>query len=49
MNGPFLIERGIVTNPLVYFRLRRLTIIMSVRLFLRVRYPFAGVPHGLTG
>src|SRR5690606_28451171 len=46
-NGPFLIERDIWFAP--YLRLRRETIILSVRLLLRVLYPFAGVPHGLTG
>src|SRR5690625_72891 len=46
-NGPFLIERDIVFA--LYLRLRRDTIMLSVRLLRRVRYPLAGVPHGLTG
>src|SRR5690625_263373 len=46
-NGPFLIERAMIHA--LYLRLRRETIIESVRLLRRVRYPFAGVPHGLTG
>jgi hypothetical protein len=43
----FLIERGTLCYP--YFWLRRLTIILSVRLFLRVLYPLVGTPHGETG
>ncbi len=33
----------------IYLRLRRRTIMLSVRLFDRVLAPFVGVPHGLTG
>src|SRR5690625_6940461 len=46
-NGPFLIERAI--ELALYLRLRRETIIELVRLLRRVRYPLAGVPHGLSG
>src|SRR5210317_977846 len=47
-NGPFLTLRGILLS-LPYLRLRRRTIMPSVRLFERVLAPFVGVPHGLTG
>src|SRR5210317_401316 len=46
-NGPFLTLRGIF--QILYLRLRRRTIILSVRLFLRVFAPLVGVPQGLTG
>src|SRR5690625_6635582 len=46
-NGPFLIERAIASA--LYLRLRRETIIESVRLLRRVGEPLAGSPQGLTG
>ena len=44
--GPFLIERDIFFDYLLRF-LR--TIILFVRLFLRVTNPRAGFPHGVLG
>ena len=35
--------------PLSYLRLRRRTIMPSVRLLLRVLYPLVGTPHGEQG
>src|SRR5690625_2373263 len=46
-NGPFFIELALVLA--LYLRLRREKIIELVRLLRRVRYPLAGLPHGLTG
>src|ERR1700722_1453784 len=48
--GPFFVDRAITRSSLnpAYFW-RRLTIIASVRLLLRVLYPRVGWPHGVTG
>src|SRR5262249_16238262 len=43
--GPFLIERAMAS----YRTFRRCTIHLSVRLLLRVLYPFVGFPHGVCG
>src|SRR5450631_3653523 len=51
-NGPFFSERGTDASPVVdYCRLLflRCTIMLSVRLFLRVFLPLVCRPHGLTG
>lgn len=46
----FLIERATLSYlSFSYLRLRRRTIILSVRLFVRVLWPLVGTPQGLTG
>ncbi|EXF69869.1 hypothetical protein D030_2600B, partial [Vibrio parahaemolyticus AQ3810] len=49
IKGPFLRERGMAIPLYIDYLLRRRTMYLSVRLFLRVLKPLVGIPQGDTG